>query len=166
MKTNFKKAPALTLVEMILYVAITTVIATSMVLYGVRLVTIRADQEFERELNQEARFALDVITRNVHDAAGVSTGSFEVHPSSLTLVPDSGGTSVISTATKAVGDQTIRFVQLDGTQITSDRVDVTNFVINELTRDTEPENLQFEITLETLDGKDSLSLQTAVSLRE
>jgi Tfp pilus assembly protein PilW len=166
MMKKIKTAPAFSLVELILYVGIASLIIGSMMLFIIQMIEVRGDAEFDREVNENARFALDYVTQQIHDAQGLNTGTFGAHPSSFTLDVDGSGTLVIDTDTKTVGSSTIRFLQSDGTQLTSDKVNVTNFVVHELTRDTEPENLQIELTLESLDGLTSSSFRTAISLRQ
>lgn len=164
-----KNLAAFTMIELILYIAISSMMFVVMLLFVIEIIDAGADAKFQREVIANARFVLDLISRETHDAQGVSTGTFGSHPGSLTLTADSG-TVVINTDVKVVGSQTIRYVQVDhgsgAIQITSDNVNVTNFVFNNLTRNIEPENVQIEITIESLTAETSASLRTAISLRE
>lgn len=170
MKRKTKKYAAFSLVELIIYTAIASVIAAYMVLISIDIVRARGERQSEREVLENARFAMNMIERQVRDATGLSSGSFGSHPGSVTFTKDGGGALIFSTNTKTLGTQTLRYLQMNNgsgnEQLTSDKVNITNFVINELTRATETENLQFEITFEYLDGSESLSLRTALSLRE
>ncbi len=163
------KKSAFSLVELILYIGITSAIVVVMMLFVVDFVEIRGEAEVDREVLENTRFIMDNLTRYAHDAQSVSTGTFGSHPGSITFTADSG-TVVIDTATKSVGDQTIRFMQINtgagAVQVTSDLVDVTNFVLNDLTRSTEPENIQIEFTIQSLEAEQVRSFRTAISLRE
>lgn len=160
------KKAAFSLVEVIVYIAIASVMVSSLLLFSINLVQTRSNSEFDRELIENARFTLDLISREIRDAEDLNTGTFGSHPGSLTLDIDGGGTLTIDSATKTVNGTAIRYLQVDSTQITSDKVNITNFVLNNLTRSTEPDNIQIELTLESFDGLSSSSFQTSVSLRE
>lgn len=167
MKKIQAKNPAFSFVELLLYVAITSTIAVSLLLFSINIVSARGEAEKEREVLENARLVMEKITREVHDAEAVSTGTFGSHPGSLTLTLDgAGGSFVIDTSTKLVGSDTIRYLRWDGTQITSDKVNISNFVLNDMTRGTEVENIQVEFSMESLDGTYDLDLQTSISLRE
>ena len=166
---KFKSRNAFTFVELIVYVAITTMLVVTMMLFVIRMLDVRKESEFDREVVENARFVLDLISREIHDAAGVSTGTFGSHPGSITLTADSG-TVVIDTNTKSVRDKTITYIQVNtGTgavQVTSDNVNITNFVLMDLTRGSEPENIQVELSLESFDAAASGTFRTAISLRQ
>lgn len=157
---------AFTLLELIIYVAITSVIVVSLTLFSLKMVEARGDGKMDREVLENAEFILNDIVYELHDAVSVNTGGFGSHPGSLTLDLDLGGTKTFDTDTKVVGNQTIRYLQIDGVQATSDYVNVTNFVFSDLTRDVERSNIQLEMTVESLDGMHSLDVRTSVSLRE
>lgn len=164
------KKPAFTLVELILYISIASSMVVILLLFSIQMLERRSESQVKRELLENARFALNLISQEIRDAEAVSSGSFGAHPGSLTLDADGAATWALDTDTKTVGSTTTRYLQVNTgsgpQQITSDLVNVSNLVITNLTRDSEPSNLQIELTLETLDGSESASYQTAVSLRE
>lgn len=157
---------AFSLLEVILYVAITSVIVVSLTLFSLKMVEARGEGQMGREVLVNAGFFLSNIVYEIHDAATVNTGTFGSHPGSLTLNLDGGGTTTFDTATQTVGSRTIRYLQVDGVQVTSDYANITNFVFNDLTRNTERSNIQIEMTVESLDGTYSTDVQTSISLRK
>ena len=153
---------AFTLIEVILYVAIVSIMATTIMLFSIQIVQVRGEAQFDREVNENLRFAMDLITREIRDASAVTSVPSGSHPDLIGL-----DSVLLNTDTKTLtSGRLIRFIQFDGSQITSDKVDVTNFVLTDLQRDSEPENIQIMITVEALDGSASLSLQSSASLRE
>lgn len=171
MKKNTLSSPAaFSLIELIIYVTITSMMVVTMLLFVIRILDVRKEAELDREVIENARFVLSLFVREMHDGVGVNAGDFGSHPGALTLDTDGSGTWVMDTDTKTLGTQTLRYVQVDSgsgpVQITSDLVNVTNFVFTDLTRDTEPENIQLDMTLESIDGLSTASFRTAVSLRQ
>jgi len=164
-----RRRPALSFIEVILYVAIVSMMAVVFIMFGVKMIELRSDTEENREVVENGHYVMDVITYQVRDAQSISLGTYGAHPGALTLTADTGSIT-IDTATKTLYGQTVRYLQInDGSgavPMTSDQVDVTNFVLTNLQRNTEPANVQVLLTLTSLDGTYSESFQTSISLRE
>ncbi|MDP4008574.1 MAG: prepilin-type N-terminal cleavage/methylation domain-containing protein [Candidatus Peregrinibacteria bacterium] len=173
-----------TLIELIIYVAIASGVLVSVITFAWAVIGSGVKVDVSSELTQNGRFVLEKITQEIHAAEDVVIGSstFGVSPGVLTLDLSGPNTDVVfDTYAKdvTVGGQVISITKLrmqDGTDpavdITSDKVNLTNFVLTNLTRDTEPANINIEITLVHITtGEDplrdrNLSFETAVSIRE
>lgn len=176
------KTKAFTLVELIIYVAIlaTVFVSTIGILWNVIGGSVRVSAS--TELSYSARLVLDNIIRVGRSANDVlvASSTFGVHPGVL-VFGNSGGDITFDTATKniTVAGQniTIRKLRMKTgiglpIDLTSDKVDVTNFVVKNRTRGTEPKNVKVEVTLAYVNpGQDparnkTLSFETAVSIRK
>ncbi len=164
MQKKFHNVPAFTFIELILYVAIAMFIIIPMISMTVSIMNVRLNSQRDREVNENMRFVMNALSKEIHDAESLNA----VSSTSLTLNKDTevGGTVNFATDTKTVNGQTITTLEKDGVQITSDLVDVSSFSFTNLTRADEQENIQISITIQSLDASTSLSVRTAVSLRE
>jgi type II secretory pathway pseudopilin PulG len=129
MKTKAKK-PAFSLIELIIYVAITSTIVVAMLSFSISILQVRGDAEFSREVFENARYVGDALSRSIRDAEDI-TSVTEAHPGEIVTDSDGALVLTINTATKTVGTQTIRYLRIQDPsgwdQITSDKVNVTNF---------------------------------------
>ena len=165
------------LIEVIIYVALVSIITVSLILFGVQLLEARSAASFDREVISNGRFTINRLTEEIRHATSLDTGtgSFGSHPSAFKLNNNGTGSVVFDTTTKIVNlggsGYTVRYLRMDenGTgpvQITSDFVNVTNFTVNDLTRGSESANLQIFLSLESLNLDSSLDIQTATSIRQ
>jgi type II secretory pathway pseudopilin PulG len=159
LQLKLKSTAAFSLIELIIYIAISSIMVTSLMLFSIEILEVRGGSQMDREIMENARFAMDLITREVRDSEGVSVSSPGVHPSTVTLTLDGGA----STIDIDIVDGRLR---RDGVNFTTSDVTVTNFTANELTRDAEPENIQVFLTVKSAYSADEVSLQTSISLRE
>lgn len=163
------RRPALSLIEIIIYVSIVSMMAVVFIMFGIRMIDLRLETEKRREVLENGHHVMDVISYQIRDAQAVSSGTYDAHPGALTLTSDAGSLT-IDTATQSIHGQTVRFLQInDGggaVPMTSDQVDVTNFILSNLQRDTEPSTIQIQLTVSSLDGLISEDFQTSLSLRE
>lgn len=176
------KTKAFTLIELILYIAILAIVLVSTIgiLWNVIGGSVRVSSS--TELSYSARLILDNITRTGRGANDVliASSTFDSHPGVL-VFENPGGNITFDTAVKniTVGGQslTIRKLRMktgagSPIDLTSDKVDVTNFVVKNRTRGMEPKNAKVEVTLAFVNpGQDParnkiLSFETAVSIRK
>lgn len=176
------KTKAFTLIELIIYIAIVAIVLVSAIriLWDVIGGSVRVSSS--TEIAYSARLVLDNVTRAGRGANDVLTASstFGTHPGVL-VFSNTGGDITFDTATKSVtvGDQSVIIRKLRmktgvglPIDLTSDKVDVTNFVVKNMTRGTEPKNVKVEVTLVYVNpGQDqarnkTISFETAVSIRK
>jgi prepilin-type N-terminal cleavage/methylation domain-containing protein len=182
MKYSYEKS-GFTLIELIIYMAIASVVLVTAVGTGMNVITTQGVSETKREIYTNARFLMNQFGFAVRNADDVIIGSstFGSNPGILTLDYPGIGTNVIfDTYTKNIiaGGQavTIRKLEVkDGTadyvDLTSDSVTVTNFTLMNLTRGAEPKNINIQLTLESVNPGNnktydiSIPLETALSIR-
>ncbi|MFH1012593.1 MAG: prepilin-type N-terminal cleavage/methylation domain-containing protein [Candidatus Peregrinibacteria bacterium] len=177
-----KNNKGFTMIELVVYVAVAAFILVGIVRFNWDIMGVGVKLNVSGELTQNSRLVLERITYKIQnaEALAVASSTFGVHPGVLTVTA-SGANSIIDTYTKnvSIGGQTISIRKLrmkEGAaaaiDLTSDKVNVTHFVLTNLTRDEEPANVKMELTLEYVEtGEDplrneSLSVQTAASLRQ
>lgn len=173
------------MIELIVYLAIVAISLTTIVLISHNLIEGNIKSRAQREIVANARNALNLISQKIRNADNLITAAstFNVHPGVLNLdYPGSGTDQIFDTYTRditlpngiIVNIRKLRFK--DGAaeyqDLTNDRVSVSNFVIKNLTRVSEPENVNIELTLRQInpggddDYNNSISLETAISLRK
>ncbi|MBI5413189.1 hypothetical protein HZA42_02455 [Candidatus Peregrinibacteria bacterium] len=176
------RTKAFTFIEIIIYIAVIAIVLVSAmrILWDVIGGSVRVSAS--TEIAYSARLVLDNITRAGRGANDVLTASstFGTHPGVL-VFSNTGGDITFDTAAKniIIGGQsvTIRKLRMKTgaglpIDLTSDKVDVTNFVVKNRTRGTEPKNVKVEVTLAYVNpGQDiarsrTLSFETAVSIRK
>lgn len=178
------KFEGITLVELIVYVAITSIVLLFVLrfMWNVSGVSIRVD--VSTELIQNSRFILDKISYDLHVAENVVIGSstFNTHPGALMLDMPAGAQNIFYDTYEKdilVGRQTIKIRKLrrrageqQAVDVTGDKVNVANFVLKNRTRAQESSNIKIEFTLAFVNpGQDpqrnrELNVETAVSLRQ
>ena len=174
-----------TFLEIILYLGITSVVLLSILQIGQNFIVSNVKAERQRSISENGRLAFHQLTLKIRGADDVTVGSstFNIHPGVLTLdYPGSGTDVIFDTYLKSVTlnngtSVTLRKLRMkDGgasyQDVTNDEVDVTRFVVRNLTQSTEPKNIQIELTLQTLNTTGDpdydlvLPLETAISLRK
>lgn len=95
-----------TLIELIIYLAIVSVLATSLILWSLTVGNLGARAESGAELNASGRFALEIITRDIEQATTVITPASSVPSPVLTLTDALSETVTIS----VTSDELIRTV--------------------------------------------------------
>ena len=175
-----KSKAAFTFVEAIIYIAIGAMVLVGVITFSWRIIGSGVKVDVSAELTQQGHLALERITQSVQGADGIVSGAYGSYPGAVTL--DYPGTADITvdtyTASVNVGGQslTIRKLRLKegvsaAVDLTSNRVNVTNFVLTNLRRGTEPANLRVALTLQTVSaGQDpqrnrSITLSTSASVR-
>lgn len=178
-----KNIKGFSLVELIVYIAIASMVLVTVVNVAWSIMISNSNTQGKRDTYFNARQVMQQMQTKIREADDVITGSstFGSHPGALTLDYPAGNTDVVfDTYTKSVtiGGQstTIRKLQMkvglnDYVDLTTDKVNVTNFVLTNLTRGTEPPNIKIELTIQKANpGNDpnydaSIAVETAISLR-
>ena len=169
------KHSAFSLLEMVIYLGIMSMVLISITLFSFKLISVQSDGRSKLDLNENSRVVLQTFTKIMRDAESLNSVTDGTPLGTLELITDDGSTLRLDTTTKVVGARTIRLIQLDpdisdGTAavaITDDTVNVTDFVFNQLTRvDGETESIQLEFTLESIDESEDGSFRTTMTLRE
>lgn len=175
---------AFTLVEMILYIALSAFVFFMIIETGLSVVTTFSRSKAQRDLNENARFVLNFLTEKIRHADDVivTLSTFGTHPGSLVLdYPGSDTNVIFETYTKNISlpdgsSYNLRKLRIkEGTagyqNLTNDKVEITNFVVRNLTRGTEPKNINIELTLQYFNPQNipeynlSYTVETAISLR-
>jgi len=181
---NVSKSPnskGFTLVETIVYIAIASIFfAISIGFYwqmreGDIKVGIR--REIKENISQAVE-SFKYFTRNAEDV-DVGGSQFGINPGVLVLTyPD--GAVVFDTYTKnvSVGERQVEIRKLRYTQngnsydISSDHVDVTDYKLSDMAAGDEPEAVQMELTISSINPNDnpdyenSLAVRTTVNIRK
>lgn len=137
------------LIEIIIYVALVSIIAVSFVVFIIDVTTSSQKARVRQEVQQNARFAFQRITREIRAADDVNAGSsaFGTSPGVLSLAADNptddptvfsvnGGVLQITQGANPAQD------------LTSDRFVVTNLVFTDLSVNNRTKNIMIELTLE------------------
>lgn len=179
-----KKLAGFTLIELILYIGIAAMVIVIVVGIGRNVILTNTDTQASREVYMSARLAESKLQEKIRAAEGVVIGSsiFGANPGKLVLDYAGSGTDVIfDTYGKIVdvGGLSVAIIKLrmkdgaaDYVDLTNDKVSVSNFMLSDLTRASERENVGIELDLEKVNPGDSeeleasISLDTAISVRE
>ena len=167
----------LSLIELIIYVAISSIVLVSVVSFAWHILGSGTRINVSSELTQNGRCVLEKISRDIRNANDITTASsiFDTDPGVLVLDTDNGALT-FDTYQKniTVGTQniTIRKLRRNGIDMTSDKINVTHFLVENLTRATESKNVNISLGLEFVNpGNDfkrnrSLSLEPSVTIRK
>ncbi len=169
-----KNKKGFTLIELIIYIAIIGLIMSSFVSFSIIMANSRNKNYAAREVQANFRNILDIVTRKVKEANSINMGAsiFGSDPGVLSLSMDdpSKDPTIIDL------DQDDGVMQItEGTSnpvaITSNEIQVTNLVFENLSGTSPRNNIRIQLTLE-FNGEDndqnfnySEDFQTAISLR-
>lgn len=183
MKRKMTSNRGFTLIEFLVYIGIASMVLVTAIITGMNLITGSASSIARQETYYNARLVMNQIQYQVRAADDVITANstFASHPGVLVLdYPGTGSDVIIDTYTKSVsigGEATnIRKLRIKEGEdayvdLTGDKVNVSNFVVSNLSRGVEPINLRIQLTIESANpGNDpkydaSITLQTALSTR-
>lgn len=171
----------ISLIQLIIYIALSATALVIIVQTSLNVILGDVHIHAEQEVFYNARLVSNQFQLKVKAADDIITGSstFDINPGVLTL--DYPGTDdvIFDTYQKTVSiggkETTITKLRIkEGTaayvDLTSDKVDVTNFTLINLTRDTEPKNVNIALTIERANpGNDpkfdaSIDLDTSISV--
>lgn len=172
----FFKRQGITLIESLLYVAITSGVTTSMVLFSLAITDVRSKNYVAQEVQSNGRGALEVISSRIRSAVSVDTSLgaslFDTNPGRLVLVMANPSQNPTIFDVDGSGILQISEGPSSPLRLTSDEVRVAYLVFTNQTSDAKRENVRIDMTLEynTLSGSRpftySKSWQTAVSVRQ
>lgn len=184
MKFSFAKRQAFTLMEIIIYIAVFSLIMMAAMGVSMNLVSRNVSMKNSQEVYGNARLAMNTISKTIRSALDINTGSstFASHPGVLSLKYSASSVDdiIIDTYTKSVVvggvSTTIRSLRVkEGAgayqDLTNEFVDVTNFVVRNLSRGS-AKIVNIEVTFQKVSASDdsdydeSVSLETAVGLRQ
>ena len=170
-----------TLVEMITYIAIFSVILFVIVqlFWQVQISSIRS--KASSEVKENVAQIVEIFKYNIRGADDIYVGDsvFNTHPGILSIQNES--TIIIDTYTKDVildgRSNTIRKLRYKkgsdpSVDLSSDRVNVENFVVRNLTQGVNPNNIKMELTISYLNPEDdylydqSISINTSALVRK
>lgn len=168
-----KNKRGFTLIETIIYVAITAGLLIALTSFILAISGSRNKSYSQQEVNANSRLTLSIINHKIKSASGVNfaTSTFGIHPGVLSL---SMASSTLNPTVFSL-DVSGRLILTEGTSaskfITSPQIKITNLVFSNLTADGSRGNiginLDFAFASNTNIGFNfSSSLQTAVSLRQ
>lgn len=160
-----------TLIELVIYFAIVAVILLVAVNFGFRIIENRTQIMAYREVQQNSRFAMDLVVKKIRSASWVREPAAGATSSSLILgMPDQSFNPTIFEVTDGVLQVT------EGANgpfpITSDQVKISNFLLTNTSYAGTPGNIGIDITVEynNKSGRPEydavLSLSSSASLRE
>ncbi len=163
-----------TLIETIIYVAITGLVLAGFVVFAFSISGSRDKSYVISEVGANSRMALDVISQRIRNAKEVNVSSiFDSDPGVLSLeMADPSKNPTIINLNQNDGVLQIVEGTTAPAAVTSDEVKITNLVFNNLTSGSERENIRVILTVEfnnlsgDVDYNYSQSFQTAVSLRQ
>jgi len=181
---SFAKKQAFTLLEIIVYVSVFSIIMVAAMGVSLNLVERNVSIKNSQEVYGNARLTMNSIARAIRGALDINAGSsiFGSHPGVLSLKfsASSQDDVIIDTYTKIITvsgiDTTIRTLRMkEGLgayqDLTSELIDVTNFVVQNLSRGTAKiVNIELSLQRVNVSGDPnydaSTSLETAVGLRQ
>jgi len=180
---NQQSQKGFTLIELIVYIAIASLVLVSALNIGWNVSLGQTNSSAKKEVYLNARLILNELQNQIRQADGVITANsvFNTNPGTLSLDYPGGNADVVfNTYSKAVnvGGAVTNITKLrvyegmNYSDLTSDQVDVTNFTVQNLQRGTEKTNIGITLTLERVNpGNDpkydaSINIQTAISLRK
>ena len=160
------------LLELIVYVGVIAIFLVSVIQFSTAIVQAGEKARILNEVQQNARFAMERMRREVRTADSINTGSstFGSHPGVLSLEHDSAGSDP---TVFDVSGGALRLTQGAGSpaDLTSSQVTVTNFVVNNRSVSGRTSNVQIQLTVSWDGGVNSpfdtsISLQSSVVVRE
>lgn len=166
---------AFTLIELIVYIAISSLIFVILINLTLNLIGISVKIDTATDALYSSRILVQRLTQEIRAADDVSVLSsiFGANPGKLVL-QKSGGTVTFDVYQKQSGARTLRRQEdsLPAVDLTSDRVDVSNFILYNRTRGTEPKNIKYDFTVGAFNPsadplrQKSITIHSAVSVRK
>jgi type II secretory pathway pseudopilin PulG len=155
MKLFKKPKKGFTLVELILYIAITGLVASSLVLLTISVSKSKDKNYIMQEVNGNVRKALSVIQQTIRSATSTNAAAstFGSDPGVISLAMDE--VSKNPTIINLSADDGVLQIK-EGTSstisITSSEVKITNFVLTDLSVSSTRENIRVQITAKYNNG--------------
>ena len=165
-----------TLLELIIYIGIASMVIVAAAELVVGTTRAQAKSQELHEIHMNARLVMNQLTVKIKEAEDVFTGlsTFDTNPGILVLDYPGAGTDIIidtydKTVTRGSQDVIIKKLRIkegsaDYVDLTNDKVDLTNFVLSDMTRENEKDNINVQLTLAINDS--DISVETSISLRQ
>lgn len=177
-----KQKKGFTLIEFLVYVSITAFVFAVMLNFTWSIINSKTRVNVSAELTSTGRIVLERLTRDIKHADDIILASsiLDTHPGVLVLSLDGDEVryeTYIKNVTIAGETAPIRKIRrrvnLENDQdITSDALDVTNFVVQDLTRGAEAKNVNLTLTLQhinpgnTTERNKSITLESGATIRQ
>ena len=167
-----KQQQGFTLIESILYMAILALFLVSVVQLSIAGLQAGQKASIMTEVQQNARFAMERVRRELRSAEGVNTGSstFDTHPGVLSVVDEVAGENP---TVFDVSSGRLRMTEgVAASQfLTTDEVTVDSFIINDRSVTDRTSNYQISLTLSWAASTEApfnttYTLQSTVVIRE
>ncbi|MBU2524840.1 prepilin-type N-terminal cleavage/methylation domain-containing protein [Patescibacteria group bacterium] len=184
MNSTKSKKSAFTLIELIIYIAIVSMVMVMLIDFTWNIIDAGTRVEVASELTQNSHLVMKKVTNKVRMAQAIITGSstFNSHPGTLVLDMPGSGTDItfdtyikqVSVGTETVSIRKIRMQEgvAAAIDLTSDKVEAVNFVFRNFSRGTDAKNINFECTLNSVNPSSdtirdkSISFETSVTIRK
>ncbi|MEK7576418.1 MAG: prepilin-type N-terminal cleavage/methylation domain-containing protein [Patescibacteria group bacterium] len=169
-----KIAHGFTLVELIIYIGIFSLIVVGLMSFALSMTIARTKTYVGQEVTANARVALDIITQKIHAAQGVNVvgSTFKTDPGVLSLeMADVSKNPTIINLNANDGRLQIKEGAASEVFLTSREVQVKNLIFRNLTQNGERENIWITLTVQygdsnTGDYSYSWTGSTTVSVRQ
>jgi len=142
--TGIKNEKGFSFIELILYVAIITIVLSAIIPFALTIITSAAKSNTQQEVFSQARFISEKIKYEIRNAVGINSVSTE----SISLATDDVSTdpTIISLTS---GDVTIKKGSGSAVLINSDFVTITGLTFtNNTSVDNKTKNISFVLSLE------------------
>ncbi|MEK7580085.1 MAG: hypothetical protein AAB465_00510 [Patescibacteria group bacterium] len=181
-ESKLKIITGFTLVELIIYLSLVSLIAVVSISFVWNIVNARIKNEANQEVEQNLRFGLEKITQAIREADDVSAMDSIFNVSSGKLTLKYPGKDIIFDAPVKIiniNGQDVEIHKLrikdgdsDPKDLTSNKIDIINFKLTNLTRGLEPKNIKINLTIKHVNPTQNLrwaaeiSSETASSIRK
>jgi Tfp pilus assembly protein PilW len=164
------KQTGYTLIELLLYVAITAILLSALMAFFAMSLSGRVKSESIGEVDQQGSFILDTVTQALRNADSITAPAAGASASSLTLAM---ATSAINPTVFSLSGNTMQVKEgtANAVPMSTPRVKVTALTFKNLSRSGTPGSIQVVMTLSTVNttGRSEYDYQktftTSVSLR-
>jgi Tfp pilus assembly protein PilW len=161
-----KNQTGVTLLELLIYVALVSILAVVFVNFTLDIVGTSQKARVKQEAQQNARIALERISRTIREANGLNVGSstFGSHPGVLSLSMDN---AAVNPTVFDISGGVLRITEGVGAPqaLTSDDFNVTNLVFTNRSISGRTTNIKTEITVTHPNPQNSEIFDAEVSLR-
>lgn len=154
-----------TLVELLVYLGVISFVLLAVASFAFEFATSSLKSSVIEEVNRNARFAMSRVAQEIRESSDVNTGSstFGSNPGTLSLATASGGTNptIINVASGALDIQQGAGAVLP---LTSSKVSVTNFTVENLAVAGKTKEIRVTLTLTSVGtGQSSVSTTTTLT---
>ena len=160
---------AFTLIELIIYIGISALVLVTLTNLTLNLIGVSVKIDTATDVLYSSRIIIQRFMQEIRmaDDVDIASSVFGTNPGKLVLQKSGGGTITFDVYQKTPSVRTIRRQEDAATAVdlTSDRVDVSNFVLNNRTRGTEAKNIQYEFTITASNPANDPLRQKSITIR-